>query len=213
MRRLFATALAGLGLLAAPGIASANPATAEVLGLNGLLVSAPAGEKGKHRIVVTYGPDGYSVTDGAGLVAGTGCSPVNRASVICPDVGIFRVQVNTRRGDDRIDLISIGPSARAGVFAGPGNDSVRGSAGRDRLTGGAGDDLLAGAPGDDFLQGGAGSDRLSGGKGKDTLLGDSGIDRLSARDGSRDATLACGSGADRRERALVDDRDPEPRSC
>jgi probable nitrogen fixation protein len=72
MKRLLPIAFAAIGLLAVPGIASANPATAEVLGLNGLVVKAPAGENGKHRIRVTYGLAGYTVFDGSGLVAGVG---------------------------------------------------------------------------------------------------------------------------------------------
>jgi uncharacterized delta-60 repeat protein len=62
------------------------------------------------------------------------------------------------------------------VFAGPGNDTVKGLAGKDRLCGDLGKDRLIGGAGADRLFGGKGRDRLIGGKGRDKLRGGPGRD-------------------------------------
>lgn len=73
------------------------------------------------------------------------------------------------------------------IFAGPGNDRVRGNRGDDYVDGGLGDDVLFGGitsgpprrdDGYDVLLGRAGDDRLAGGWQKDGLFGGPGADRL-----------------------------------
>jgi Ca2+-binding RTX toxin-like protein len=64
------------------------------------------------------------------------------------------------------------------LYAGGGNDTVRGLSGNDWLEGNAGGDWLDGGAGYDWLDGGAGADTLEGGEGLyyDTLDGGSGDD-------------------------------------
>jgi len=104
-----------------------------------------------------------------------------------------------------------------------GDDALRGLGGDDLLSGGDGDDSLLASVGNDRLLGGSDDDRLGGGAGDDRLRGDAGvdamkgrggIDRIKARDGTRDATINCGPGANglelaRRDRGL----DPRAKSC
>lgn len=92
-------------------------------------------------------------------------------------------------------------------------NSLAGGPGADRLRGLAGGDSLDGGPALDKLFGGPGNDRLTGGRGRDFLFGEVGLDLLLARDGTRDGAISCGPGANRREGARVDRRDPRPRSC
>jgi Ca2+-binding RTX toxin-like protein len=120
-------------------------------------------------------------------------------------------------GDDvlvskRRDVIWAGPGddvIRGGggndvICAGPGDDRVYAGRGFDRVYGGGGDDLVVGQQGADDLRGGRGddtllgrrgSDRLRGGGGRDTLLGGAGNDRIGGG-ASRDV-LVGGAGDDR----------------
>ena len=61
------------------------------------------------------------------------------------------------------------------IYAGGGNDTVRGASGDDVLYGEDGDDIICGEAGDDKIYGGRGNDTLQGGAGNDTYyfgLGD-----------------------------------------
>ena len=80
------------------------------------------------------------------------------------------------------------------IFAGPGNDVVRGLAGNDRLDGGDGNDKLIGGDGNDTLIGRAG---------RDTLYGQNGNDTFYADDGAFDHLIG-GSGRDRFRADSVD---------
>ena len=64
------------------------------------------------------------------------------------------------------------------VYAGAGDDVLRGADKDDELYGEAGDDKLYGNNGNDILNGGAGNDYLNGGYGNDWLNGGQGADRL-----------------------------------
>ena len=70
------------------------------------------------------------------------------------------------------DAITVGNDIKQDVWiwAGAGNDSVRGGGGNDVLIGGAGDDLLAGGDGRDLLVGGLGADKLVGDAADDILV-------------------------------------------
>jgi Ca2+-binding RTX toxin-like protein len=90
----------------------------------------------------------------------------------------------------------------------------RGNSGNDLIRGRAGQDLLRGDPETDEIHGGPGRDALAGGSGgADVLVGGRGVDFLDARDGFRDRLVSCGRGADQREDAQIDRRDPAPISC
>jgi Ca2+-binding RTX toxin-like protein len=56
------------------------------------------------------------------------------------------------------------------VFAGKGNDNVKGADGPDLLVGGDGDDMLVGGGGRDLMIGGLGADRLVGNTDDDILI-------------------------------------------
>lgn len=104
-----------------------------------------------------------------------------------------------------------------------GDDVILGLGGGDLLSGGDGDDSLLASVGNDRLLGGNDDDRLGAGAGNDRLVGDAGvdamkgrggIDRINARDGTRDAAINCGPGANRLELARRDRRlDPRAKSC
>jgi len=56
-----------------------------------------------------------------------------------------------------------------GIYAGSGDDVLRGGAGAEVFYGEEGHDLIVGGDGDDFIDGGRGDDNLQGGSGRDTL--------------------------------------------
>lgn len=92
------------------------------------------------------------------------------------------------------------------VFAGAGDDAVRGDVRNDVFYGDGGDDRLVGNRGHDLLDGGTGDDRLLGGKGRDFIYTGAGEDFVSAGRGSDEiifsrggGTLKGGAGRDRFE--------------
>lgn len=111
--------------------------------------------------------------------------------------------VSLLSGNDTI-IVEAGSTTGSYIYAGGGNDVVRGGAGADRLYGEGGNDELHGNAGNDVLHGGVGHDRLFGGLGNDVLVGGPGNDLLV---GGRNVapgsvgwvqeTLVGGRGADR----------------
>jgi Ca2+-binding RTX toxin-like protein len=79
-------------------------------------------------------------------------------------------------------------------------EDVQGGDQRDTLTGTEGANILHGAGGEDYIDGRGGPDALDGGPAADVIA---------ARDGTRDASVACGAGPDF---AIVDPGDPVIRS-
>lgn len=139
-----------------------------------------------------------------------------------PDNGNLRVSVNGRvlnfpaadvnlteifaaEGDDTVTLDDDAPATR--IFAGTGNDTVRGGLDNDEIFGQDGADFLDGFGGNDSIDGGAGDDYIMGGTGisysqaeqdagnfdSDTLIGGEGNDTLS---GGLDANLVQGGDGD-----------------
>ena len=84
--------------------------------------------------------------------------------------------------DDRVDASAV-KSARIAVYAGLGNDTLKGGSGNDWLDGGSGNDALEGNAGNDVLIGGTGSDTVKGGSGEDLLVKGSGSDWLDGSHG------------------------------
>src|SRR5262245_17655254 len=78
---------------------------------------------------------------------------------------VKKIEVRGLGGDDRIELNTVREATE--VWAGTGNDLVRGGAGNDRIHGGTGNDRFFGGAGNDLLDAGAGNDRLDGGAGND----------------------------------------------
>ena len=81
-------------------------------------------------------------------------------------------------GNDAVNSMDGTEEIRFGdrLYAGGGDDTLKGFGGDDYLEGGLGNDSLNGGSGHDTLLGGAGSDTLIGGEGHDLLLGGAGND-------------------------------------
>ena len=73
------------------------------------------------------------------------------------------------------------------MYAGSGNDLLKGGEGRDKLYGNSGSNTL---------DGGAGNDQLSAGSGGDTLIGGTGNDILGGSSGSDNFIFNAGDGVD-----------------
>lgn len=191
-------------------------------------------------VTVTEEDDGGGGGGGGGepiatLDAATGFLTINgtdAADVISLNrVGnVYRVSVNDRTADFDVakvglaeifagagdDVITLGDDAIASrIFAGAGNDTLRGGLGNDELYGEDGEDMLDGHGGNDLINGGDGDDYLMGGTGvdydpavlaagyfdRDTLLGGAGNDTLSGGldenilDGGAGNDLLNGSGS------------------
>lgn len=69
------------------------------------------------------------------------------------------------------------------VYAGAGNDDVKGTDRDDVIYGGSGNDKIFGNNGDDIIFGGFGSDRIDAGKGDDIVVGGYGADILTGGKG------------------------------
>ena len=97
----------------------------------------------------------------------------NMARVIVTDASAYYAATS---GNDDIEIHSVSPTASRVVFAGLGDDFVRGSQNQDALYGNDGNDTLYGKGGSDVVNGGNGNDFLSGGAGIDVLNEVSGDD-------------------------------------
>lgn len=100
-------------------------------------------------------------------------------------------------GNDRITIIGGGPKqvTAAVVYAGPGNDVIKGGPGADYLWGEGGDDLIRSNRGDDLVTAGLGNDEVHGGPGNDEITGNTGNDVLFGDAGDDD--LRGGPGRDK----------------
>ena len=205
-------------------VAGSTPGTFEVRGSHQWDIAA-----GLPLLVTLNGDNGARVellgqTDVVAIASlANGTLQVNGSSdddsiSVAPDGNIVRVTVNGKvleftasdvnlaeifaaEGDDNVDLHDGAPTSR--VFAGSGNDTVRGTLGNDEIFGQDGNDSLDGNGGNDLIEGGAGNDYLMGGTGiaysqavqdagrfdADTLLGGDGDDTLS---GGLDTNLVDG---------------------
>jgi hypothetical protein len=195
---------------AAPSTASSESGPIDLSGT--LTVRAPLGDMSPHRMTVSVEGFSLMVSDSAGVIPGTGC--VAEGPTIARCVNAQAVDVYGGNGDDAIVLKTTVIEAFNSAFGFGGRDVLVGSsAANDELTGGAGPDRLLGLYGADRLRGGPGPDFLNGGRSADDLKGGPGIDSIIARDGTEDTFISCQGGADRKERAKVDDEDPPALSC
>ena len=155
----------------------------------------------------------WRFTDGAGVVAGEGCTQVDARSASCseqdPERYIDGLRLAAGDGDDRLSIDTDTEDSGSNVLSadgGPGDDrltagsnaftSLAGGGGDDRLSaarkvsGGGSGAILSGGPGADLLIGSRYGDELSGGGGRDQLYGRGGGDRLI--DGDRDGAAGDG---------------------
>ena len=123
---------------------------------------------------VTSYEDPNTTTQSSDSYTPTGCSSGGGGG------GGHRVKCDgrgaTKVGNNRANHIN-GTRKADVIFAGGGNDVVRGLKGNDVVCGGGGKDKLIGGPGKDKLLGGPGPDTLIGGPGKDKLVGGAGKDK------------------------------------
>ncbi len=115
----------------------------------------------------------YTVTDGAGIEAGSesGCDP-GGAAVECEDGSLDSLLVDGGARDDRVTIAdSVPASVDVTVDGGAGDDRIVGGRGADHLrAGSSGKDVIHGRGGGDALYGGGGDpDRLYGGAGPDLV--------------------------------------------
>jgi Ca2+-binding RTX toxin-like protein len=95
---------------------------------------------------------------------------------------VSELQIHAGGGNDKV-WIADNVELLATVFAGNGNDWLKGGGGRNEFFGGKGNDHLVGSEGDDLLVGEEGNDRVWGLGGQDHLEGNAGNDHLDGGDG------------------------------
>ena len=139
-------ALVAIALLAP---ASAAGSTATINGST-LFVKGAPGEK--NVITVGYatplGQPTLVVGDVPGPTAGAGCSDFAQTA-ICSAAGITLIQIEARDGNDTILIDDPIPTIPTRIYAGSGNDEIRGSRGNDWIDGGSGADSIVGLAGFD----------------------------------------------------------------
>lgn len=79
---------------------------------------------------------------------------------------VQQIAIDSGDGDDTIAL-DASVTLPAWIYAGSGNDSVRGGSGANNIYGASGNDTLIGGPSNDEIYGGAGTDNVTGGGGTD----------------------------------------------
>jgi Ca2+-binding RTX toxin-like protein len=210
--RLAATLLPFAVIALLPAAASSAPLViADNTGGDSIDASVNDGQD--HQVTVSFENGSYLLHDPAGVASlQPSCVAVDPATVSCRRSGGTSVEIRTGAGDDEVSFTSMQANDVGEAIAGGGNDRLIGSSnhGGNQLKGQAGADRILGRDGNDALYGGGGRDRLKGGPGKDAFDGGGGTDLVLARDGERDALIACGPGADR---ALIDAIDVAPQSC
>jgi Ca2+-binding RTX toxin-like protein len=159
--------LSVLAMLAAPDRASA--AASRVAAGDGFptLDWTALGDTAPHTLVISYAGGAYSVTDSAGITAGTGCTQVTSTSASCSAANVTSaVTADGSSAGDKLTVASLGPEIdpsqslrQVGVFGNGGNDDI---------TTPASADLIRGGDGDDIIDGGLGRDSINGQRGVDT---------------------------------------------
>ena len=212
-RRLLA-AVCGTGVLACGVLTAAgSPATAAESRLSaaagrttavvsGSVLSVTAAAGVENFMTISSTATGLvQIADSAGVLAGTGCKPVNSVTVQCSGVGLGVLEINVAGGDGD-DTLFLSTSKFTRLTGGSGDDLLRSSSltGSSRLSGNDGNDTVVGGPFDSlfgqngndvltggvFLSGGAGDDTLRSFEGRQTLDGGIGLDRADAGLGTDD---------------------------
>ncbi len=165
IRRASLVAAAALAVAAAPSSA----ATGAQLDGDTLQIF---GDNGAQNLAIINQPNAYILDIGND---GTADMTFDRST-------FSKLEVDTKGGDDRVDLIngSANFDTPVTVDGGAGDDTLRGAAGNEKLLGGPGDDDIDGNVGADTIDGGTGNDRIEWdpGDGSDTVDGAAGSDTL-----------------------------------
>jgi Ca2+-binding RTX toxin-like protein len=141
------------GLAAAMLIAPAQAAgsTASVSGRT-LFVKAAPGEQNVIQVGFDQigGDPVFVVSDVPGPNAGNGCFDFAQTA-ICSASGVRRIKIEARDGSDVALIDDQVPRTRTRIFAGSGNDRIRGSRGNDWIEGDTGADSIEGNAGRDTV--------------------------------------------------------------
>jgi len=146
--------------------------------------------------------EAYSTVGASAFWIASGANIENALGGSSHDIITGNALANTVKGMSGNDLIRLNDGAdwangNAGIdyiFAGNGDDNIRGGKDQDSLTGESGADFVNGNNGNDTVLGGTGADTLHGGQDHDTISGEAGNDQLFGDKGND--TLTGGSGAD-----------------
>jgi Ca2+-binding RTX toxin-like protein len=165
-RRLLASALLAVGVIAGTAV-SASAATTASFSSGTLTVF---GDSLDNSITVSRDAAGKILVNGGAVSVAGGTPTVANTALI---------QVFGQGGQDVITMSEVnGALPRANLFGGAGNDTLTGGSGGDLLFGQTGNDTLLGKGGFDFLFGGSEDDTLTGGDADDQVFGESGADRM-----------------------------------
>ena len=96
--------------------------------------------------------------EAADAITATATTITVDGSTVTTDVSIEELNVLGLGGNDNINLTGFTGTVRVEIYAGDGNDTVRGSDQADIIYGGAGNDVLIGGIGDDTQYGEDGND-------------------------------------------------------
>ena len=167
-RRLFASAVLAVGVLAATSVPASAATTATFNPGAGVLTVY--GDNNDNNITISRDVAGNLLVNGGAVAIGGGT----------PTAGNTRlIKVSGARGHDQITLSQVnGALPAANLVGGTGNDTLAGGVGNDQLFGQAGNDTLLGGGGVDLLFGGSENDTITGGDADDQAFGEGGNDRM-----------------------------------
>jgi Ca2+-binding RTX toxin-like protein len=100
-------------------------------------------------VVLAGGGNFYEVTEGGAQVttptAGLCNSVAGGTAVRCPAAGVTQILVDTRAGDDIVQIgLSVSPAVKGLIKGGTGDDILEGGQGSDTINGGRGGDQMVG---------------------------------------------------------------------
>lgn len=157
--------------LAVPTLSVATSAAGFTITLSeaGTVVLSVAGSLGTYISGATLLTERSVVSSGTISVTGSSTSKTSTSTTEYFTLGTT--------GNDTINFTAVGDRADY-VFAGAGNDEVRGGDGSDVLLAGSGNDSVFGNTGTDLIYGGDGDDNIQAGQDNDTVYGGLGQDTL-----------------------------------
>ncbi len=136
---------------------------------------------GGNRDGIIFGTAGND-SIGAGYVDANG-DVIDNNDAILSNPGSNDDEVYAGNGDDTVK----GLLGNDYLYGGEGHDSLDGGTGNDYMQGDAGNDTVVAGEGNDFIRGDAGNDSVYGGLGDDSTYGGLGEDRVFAGDGNDEA--------------------------
>jgi Ca2+-binding RTX toxin-like protein len=145
-------------------------------GLDGSSLVVQGGPNGDD-IHISHSPQGWTVSNGAGIFAGEGCATGNPTAVACAGDAALVVVTGNAGNDNLVIDPSVPASAKVRVNGNAGGDTLVGGPEDDVLEAGEnyngpdnGNDVLRGEGGNDVLYSDPGADQLDGGAGEDLLV-------------------------------------------